>query len=219
MNSEYRDERDLAKAMTSVPFHIRKPNKKMVEKWEGLLENEFEGGKFSQMAAYMSFAHLVRRTCELAAPQSYQKVDNDNNRFAKRKTECLEELLNPMVEKYFDEFLSIEKDQIDELNKYVSMFANFKWGKVSELLLPIITGEEKFPITVRINAMFAVYENVIENGEEIQYFLPLVLNTSEDPEIRITAYKYLMKMLLRMERKFSISFLWFLIHLKIPRSV
>ena len=193
MNSEFRDERDLAKALTSVPFHIRKPNKKLVEKWEGLLENEFEGGKFSQMAAYMSFAHLVRRTCELAAPQSYQKVDNDNNRFAKRKTECLEELLNPMVEKYFDEFLSIEKDQIDELNKYVSMFANFKWGKVSELLLPIITGEEKFPMTVRINAMFAVYENVIENGEEIQYFLPLVLDTSEDPEIRITAYKYLMK--------------------------
>jgi len=195
MNSEYRDEKDLAKALTSVPFHIRKPNKNLVEQWEGLLENEFAGGKFSQMAAYMSFSHLVRRTCELAAPQSYQKVDNDNNRFAQRKTECLEELLNPMIEKYFEEFLTIEKDQMNELNKYISMFANFKWGKASELLFPIINGEdeESYPVSVRVNAMFAVYENVIENGEEIQYFLPLVLNTVEDPEIRITAFKYLMK--------------------------
>jgi len=196
MDSQYGDDRTSAKALTSVPFHIRKPTRGLVEQWEGLLENQNEGGKFTQMAAYMSFAHLVRRTCELAQKSTWEEKDDIViSPFAQRNTECVEELLNPMIEKYFEEFLTIEKDQMNELNKYVSMFANFKWGMVRELLQPIITGEseEIYPIAVRVNAMFAVYENVIDNGEEIQYFLPLVLNTSEDPEIRITAFKYLMK--------------------------
>merc|ERR1711892_729353 len=198
MNSGYEDDRSAAKALTAVPFHIRKPTRGLVEEWEVLLENSFEGGIFTQMAAYMSFGHLVRRTCELAAPQSFQKVDSDFNKFAQRKSECLDQLLNPMVEKYFEEFEGIEMSQMNDMNKFISMFANFKWGKVSELLKPIIMGDaelevEVYPTAIRVNAMFAVYENVIENGEDIEFFLPLVLDTSEEPEIRITAFKYLMK--------------------------
>jgi len=193
MNSEYESDRAAAKALSSVPFHIRKPTKGLVEEWESLLS--FEAEKFTQMASHMSFAHLVRRTCELAAPQPYQKVQNDINKFGQRKSECLEQLLNPMIERFFEEFQEVDKTNINNMNKYISMFANFKWGKVSELLKPIIFGEtdEKYPTEVRANAIFAVHENVIENGEDIEYFLPLVLDITEDPEVRITAFKYMMK--------------------------
>ena len=61
MANQFDNDRDAGRILTSVPFHIRRPNKQLVEEYEKLLT--FGGNRFLKMAIPLAFSHLVKVTC------------------------------------------------------------------------------------------------------------------------------------------------------------
>lgn len=64
MEGKFDNYRDPARYLTAVPFHIRRPNQKLVEEFEKLLN--YNGDRYVKMAIPLTFGHLVRMTCERA---------------------------------------------------------------------------------------------------------------------------------------------------------
>ena len=60
----FESERDSARAVTGVAFHVRRPNKQLVEEYAQLVEAYKDS--WGEMVGPLAIAHLVRRTCELA---------------------------------------------------------------------------------------------------------------------------------------------------------
>ena len=62
MQNKFDNDRDAGRVLTSVAFHIRRPNKQLVREYEKLLT--FGGAeRFLKMAIPLSFGNLVRSTC------------------------------------------------------------------------------------------------------------------------------------------------------------
>ena len=62
MQGKFENDRDAGRVLTSVAFHIRRPNKQLVREYEKLLN--FAGAeRFLKMAIPLSFGNLVRQTC------------------------------------------------------------------------------------------------------------------------------------------------------------
>ena len=186
-----------AKALTSVPFHIRKPNKELVKLYEELLDFAESGADtFTKMAIPLAFAHLVRRTCELTTPHPYQKEENLNNKYAQEKRDCVDQLLNPYADKFFQKFdaLSDDDSDHDELDHYMMVLYNLRWGKVFELLKPVAFGEDKHKdnYAIRAQAIFAMTSGAQEEGLVRETFMPIFMDTNENHEVRIAAFASLL---------------------------
>merc|ERR1711892_603040 len=164
MKQEYENDFTAARELLAIPFHIYRPTQKLVEEFKELME--FEGGDFVKMAAPLAYSTLVRRTCE---------------RFQNAEDDCEEELLKPAVKETFAEFESVDIRDIRELSKYMSMFSNFRWGGVHEILKPLIFGEtdHKDLYSIRAKAIQAAAREIINNGLEEEYFLPLIMDEYE----------------------------------------
>ncbi len=93
MENKFDNDRDAALALTKVPFHIRRPNKQLVQEYEKLLDKEH--GRFTEMAVPLVFGHLVRITCERAGP----------GRSAETK-ECFKTMGAKYVNKFWDQYKS-----------------------------------------------------------------------------------------------------------------
>jgi len=178
MKEEYENDFTAARELLAVPQHIHRPTQNLVASFKELLD--FDGGNFVQMAARLAYATLVRRTCE--------------TNYAMDEA-CIDQLLKPAVEETFREFESVDAKDIEQLNKYMPMFANFRWGDVHTLLKPIILGqtEHKDIYSIRAKAILAATPEIISAGLEEEYFLPLIMNEYENHEVRIVAFDNLMK--------------------------
>jgi len=178
MKQEYDNDFTAARELLSVPLHINRPTKKLLDEFKQLLE--FDGGHYVKMAAPLAYATLARKTCQ----DGY--VMNDD---------CENQLLQPEVEAFFEEFQNADIENIEELNKYMAMFSNFRWGGVHNILKPIIMGqtEHKDIYSIRAKAILAASYGILKGGYEEEFFLPLIMNEYENHEIRIIAFDNLMK--------------------------
>jgi hypothetical protein len=177
MKQEYENDFTAARELLAIPFHIYRPTQKLVEEFKELME--FDGGDFVKMAAPLAYSILVRRTCE-----RFQDADSD----------CEDQLIKPAVEEAFAEFENVDIVDIKELIKYMSLFTNFRWGGVHEILKPIMFGEtdHKDLYSIRAKAIDAAAPGIIKNGLEEEFFLPLIMDEYENHEVRIMAFNYLM---------------------------
>jgi len=193
--NEFDSDKDTARFITEVPFNIRKPSKQLVKLYERLIENLNNYQPLTKMAIPLAFAHLVRRTCELATPHPFQIQENGNNKYAHLKRECLNEFLNPYVEEAFRRFNSLSEDQHEEMDQLLMIMYNFRWGKTLELLKPIVQGQTKHKdyYSVRTLAIFAVSPMALASGQEREVFLPVFVDRNENHEVRIAAFDILMR--------------------------
>jgi len=194
-NKEFKTDADTARIITSVPFHIRKPTKSLVKLYEELLSFGESAETFTKMAIPLSFAHLVRRTCELTSPQPFQEVVNTNNKYSQEKRDCLEQLLNPYVDQFFQKFDALNVENHEELNHYLMVLHNFRWGKVFDHLKPVVLGQtkHKHQYNIRTLAIFAMTPVLLEKGQTKEILLPIFLDTHDNHEVRIAAFDILMK--------------------------
>jgi len=190
---EFETDADTARIITSVPFHIRKPTKTLVKLYESLLT--IGESSFTKMAIPLAFAHLVRRTCEVTAPQPYQEVANNNNKYAQEKRDCLEQLLNPYIDQFLEKFDKVSVDDHEQLNHYLMVLYNFRWGNVLHHLKPVVLGQTKHKqhYNIRTMAIFAVSPALLENGLAQQVLLPVFLDAYENHQVRIAAFDILMR--------------------------
>ena len=126
MEKKFDNERDAARILSSVPFHVRRPNTQLVKEYEKLLS--FDGGRFVNMAAPMALGHLVRITCERAG--------NDKNPETVR---CIKEFATGYADKAMAKFNSAS----DRQTKAEALVAlqNLRYGGLVEKLRPVIYGE------------------------------------------------------------------------------
>ena len=191
---EFVSDVDAAKAITSVPFHIRQPNKDLVKLYEDLLDfSECCTDTFTKMAIPLAFSHLVRRTCELTTPHPYQKEVNANNKYAQEKRDCIDQLLNPYADRFFKKFESYQNEDHDELDHYMMVLYNLRWGKVYELLKPVAFGETKHKnnFAIRAQTIFAIASGAQEEGLVRETFMPIFLDSNENHEVRTAAFMVL----------------------------
>lgn len=87
---KFDNDRDAARILTSVPYHIRRPNTQLVREFEKLLG---QGDRFVQMAAPLALGHLVRITCERAGPFKSPAV-----------LECVKTFSSTYVQKFWNEY-------------------------------------------------------------------------------------------------------------------
>jgi len=194
---EFSSDFGAAKAITSVPFHIRKPNQELVKLYEELLDyGDCCADTFTKMAIPLAFAHLVRRTCELTTPHPNQEEENSENKYSQEKRDCVDMLLNPYADKFFRKFDELSADDYEELDHYMTIFYNMKWGKIYELLKPIAFGEttkHKENYALRTQAIFAMASGAHEHGMVRESFMPLFMDTNENHEVRIAAFSMLVQ--------------------------
>ena len=62
MQNKFDNDRDAGRVLTSVPFHVKRPNKQLVREYEKLL-NWSGAQRFLKMAVPLAFGNLVRTTC------------------------------------------------------------------------------------------------------------------------------------------------------------
>ena len=181
-----------SKAITLVPFNIRRPNKKLVQMYENLLSFAESAEPLTKMAIPLSFARLVRRTCELATPHNYQNVKNENNRYSHLKKECNEQLITPWVQKYFKKFMATDDHELQD--HYLMVLYNLRYGNVYELLKDVVFGktQHKKMYDIRTMAIFAVSPSLLAMGQEKE-LLPIFLDKYESHEVRIAAFDILMR--------------------------
>lgn len=192
-NKEFETDADAARILTSVPFHIRKPTQTLVQYYDPLLNMADSMETFTKMAIPLTFAHLVRRTCELTTPHPYQAVENTNNKYSQMKRECEEQLINPYVDMFFEKFQSTKDEGLE--NHYLQVLNNLRWGKVYDVLKPVVQGqdEHKKEYNIRSTAIFAIAHAALERGLEKEVFLPILFDRYDNHEVRIAAFDILMK--------------------------
>jgi hypothetical protein len=195
-DKEFASDITAAKTITSVPFHIRKPNRELVKMYEELLDfSECCADTFTKMAIPLAFAHLVRRTCELTTPHPYQNEENSQNKYSQEKRDCIDQLLNPYADKFFRKFDDLADDDHEELDHYMMVLYNLKWGKVFELLKPIAFGESKHKgnFALRAQAIFAMASGAQAQGLVRESFMPIFMDSNENHEVRIAAFAMLVQ--------------------------
>merc|ERR1719412_1176795 len=168
------NDRDAARALTSVAFHIRRPNKALYKQYKTIsIPGDFT---FTQMAFPLSRAHLARRTCELAGPHLSVEFQ-----------ECITQIIDPLADEAFQRGLS---GNYEQRLLALSEMSNLRWGKVAELLEPVYNGEMAVTDdTVKARAIFASSWMNLATKKAISQYLPVYLDAHNGHEVRITALR------------------------------
>ena len=87
---KFDNDRDAARILTSVPYHIRRPNIQLVKEFEQLLNT---GDRFVRMAAPLVLGHMARITCERAGPFRHPEV-----------LKCVKTFASTYVQKFWNEY-------------------------------------------------------------------------------------------------------------------
>lgn len=172
MENKFDNDRDAARALTGVAFHIRRPNTQLVKEFEQLLN--FNGERFVKMAIPLSFGHLVRITCERAG-----------NIGDEAQKECFRTLASQHVNHYWAKYKQANNrdDKIEALH----VLMNIRFGGIAKLLKPLIYGEMSGETAeMRSTAIWAAGWDAMVHGG-IDYFMPIFANQKDDHEVRISA--------------------------------
>ncbi|TRY76606.1 hypothetical protein TCAL_03493 [Tigriopus californicus] len=172
MENKFDNDRDAARIMSAVPFHIRRPNQQLVQEYEKLLN--FDGGRFVKMAAPLALGHLVRVTCERAGSFMSQEAK-----------ECGMSLGAEYVNKFFDKYRTASDRE--EKSLALAVLSNLRWGGQLKALRPVIYGEIESDPALRAQALWASGWEAMLSGRGVDTFLPLFVDHSLSHELRIAA--------------------------------
>jgi len=170
--NKFDNDRDAGRILTAVPFHIRRPNKQLVQEYEKLLN--FGGAdRFLKMAIPLAFSHLVKVTCMRAG-----NVGSDEQK------ECFQSFASKYVSDFWNKYKSADNRD----DKYLAMEAlqNIKFGGQSMKLKDMIYGKTNDEPEFRSAAIWAAgWEGAMMKGND--YFFPVFANQKDDHEVRISA--------------------------------
>ena len=179
----FESERDSARAVTGVAFHVRRPNKQLVEEYAQLVETYKDS--WGEMVGPLAIAHLVRRTCELAG----SLMSTDRQR-------CTVQLVEYWAGKFYTE---LSNPATADERKHILVGAMFNLGgtKVTELLKPMAQGEMRdagVDDNLQKKAMLAAVLGTYYTRTTKDFYLPIFLNKKNGHESRIYAIDFLMSM-------------------------
>ena len=170
--------RDAARALTAIPFHIRRPNIQLVKEIESLMDTNTD--KVVEMALPLTIGHLVRITCERAGKSPYSQEGK----------QCLTQFSDKYAKEYFDKFMA--STSYEDKVLAINVLHNIKWGSVSELLRPVVYGEVKeIDDDIQSRAVTAAVFSTFASRNTADYYLPVFMNLRNGPETRIAALKVL----------------------------
>jgi hypothetical protein len=174
LDNKFDNDRDAARTLAAVPFHIRRPNTQLVQEFEKLLTFTGAGSeRFVEMSIPLTFGHLVRITC-------YRAGDMDAIK------ECFGSFASKYVSKFWNDYKSAGTREEKALA--LAVLQNIKFGGISEKLKPLIYGEMPGETSeMRSHAIWAAGWDAVMTGKGIKYFMPIFADRSIDTEVRISA--------------------------------
>jgi hypothetical protein len=174
LENKFDNDRDAARTLSAVPFHIRRPNTQLVQEYEKLLTFTGQGSeRFVEMAIPLAFGHLVKTTCMRAG--DYPAI-----------RECFGSFASKYVSKFWNDYKSATTREEKALA--LSVLQNIKFGGIAEKLKPLIYGQlEGETSEMRSHAIWAAGWDAAITGNGIKYFMPIFADKSIDHEIRLSA--------------------------------
>jgi len=185
LKKKFDNDRDAARVLTAVAFHIRRPNKQLVREFEQLM-NWQEAERFVEMTIPLTFGHLIRVTCMRAG-----------HRESMEQKECWRSFAAPYVQMFWQKFKDARNR--DEKHLYLDAMTNIGFGGQSYLLKTLINGTMNEDFEFRAAALMPAgldnlrpikTEDISRMG--VNYFFPVFANQSEHHEVRIKALTWIM---------------------------
>lgn len=176
------NDRDAARALTSIPFHLRRPNQALYEEISHLAipaDNGNHDHKFTHMALPLVRAHLARRVCELSG-----RHHHGSGHHSEDFNNCIHAIVDPLADEVFGQLVS---GTYEEKMLALSALENLRMGKVATLLEPVISGETPIDHGVRAHAIHVAGHGDVAPETAIQWFLPVYLDVHNCHEVRISA--------------------------------
>ena len=127
MEEKFKNDRDAGRVLTSVAYHIRRPNTQLVKEYESLL-NWASAKRFVRMAIPLSFGHLVQMTCKRAG-----------NTGGAEQTECWQNFASKYVKMFYDKFKSASSREDKQI--YLNAMSNIRHGGQAEIVKELVYGE------------------------------------------------------------------------------
>lgn len=174
LQNKFDNDRDAARTLSAVPFHIRRPNTQLVQEFEKLLDFRGAGSeRFVEMAIPLTFGHLVKTTCMRAG--DFPAI-----------RECFGSFASKYVSKFWNDYKGAATREEKALA--LAVLQNIKFGGVAEKLKPLIYGQiDGETSEMRSHAIWAAGWDASITGNGIKYFMPIFADKSIDHEIRLSA--------------------------------
>jgi len=173
--------RDTARVLISIPYHIRRPNRQLLEEF-GQLESADLKCEYAERALPTMLGHLLKKTCMRAGDHK----QNDKTQMKK----CFKTLGKRWVKKFFDKFQSSDKRQ-DKISALSAMY-NAGFGGQSALLQPIIDGSSGDSAEMRGIALWAAMPENSVRGKLMDVYFPVFAEARNSHEVRIQALEVLL---------------------------
>jgi len=172
--NKFDNDRDAARTLSAIPFHIRRPNTQLVKEFEQLLSFQGAGSeRFVEMAIPLAFGHLVKITCSRAGDMASIR-------------ECFSTFAPQYVDRFWNQYKSASSR--DDKSQALATLQNIRFGGLADKLKPLIYGEmEGETPEMRSHAIWVAGWEAIMVGKGVSYFLPIFADRSIDHEIRISA--------------------------------
>ena len=170
-DGKFDNARDAARTLTSVPYHIRRPNLDLVAEFEKLLTMDLDD--YVKTAAHLSLGHLVRMTCERAGPYDVMKA-------------CFMEHGSKYAKKFYDKFAS--STDREEKTMLMGAISNIRYGGLVEILTPVMDGTTGESSEFRSFAVWAMFSEAAVRKKAVDLYLPVYADRNNDHEVRIAAF-------------------------------
>jgi hypothetical protein len=173
------EDRDAARMLTSIPYHIRFPSKQLMEQnyMGGLIDmipNLGLDKRFTKMAIPLALGHMVRRTCERAG-ENHEDFDT--------KKQCVRDLGATWARKF--KALYDGTNNKEEKSQAINALLNMRWG-VLNTVKPIVRDRSADP-AIRVMALWAGTGDLLVKKEAKPLAFELYADATLDHEIRIAA--------------------------------
>merc|ERR1712018_1009823 len=172
------EDRDAARMLSSIPYHIRFPSKALLNNhMAGLLDLAPSMGldkRFTKMAIPLALGHMVRRTCERAG---------ENHEDWETKKQCVRDLGKTWAQKF--KGLYDGTSDREEKSQYINALLNMRWG-VSSVVKPIIKSKTEDPAN-RVVALWASFFDWMVKNQASKMAFGLYADATMEHEIRIAA--------------------------------
>lgn len=170
------EDRDGARAISSIPYHIRFPTKKLMNEMGKLLKlvpSMSSDKRFTKMAIPLALGHMVRRTCERAG--AHEDWDT--------KKQCVDNYGSKWVRKF--KGLYDNASNKEDKSLYLTAMFNMRWGLFTTLESVIKDGNEE-PAN-RVTALWASFFDLLVGKKAKILAFELYADDTLEHEIRIAA--------------------------------
>jgi len=174
--------RDTARVLISVPYHIRRPSRQLVEEFAAL-ENADLKCEYAERALPVVLGHLVKMTCNRAGVHK----QGEGSREMKK---CFMTLGKQYTKKFHDKFKS-SGDRQDKIEALAAMY-NTAFGGQSSLLQDVIDGSRGESSEMRGIALWAAMPENTVRGKLMDVYFPVFAEDKNDHEVRIQALEVIL---------------------------